>query len=196
MLSEHIEKRFRNKIGEHIIGKPGLELHRSIEPEGPGVSPFFACINAEQFLKDRSFRHEFFGPFAFIIKCADRGEMMAVANAIQGQLTVSLLAEEEELPDYADLIEVLTLKTGRIIFNGVPTGVEVCASIHHGGPFPASSSAQYTAVGIDAIQRFVRPVCFQSFPDELLPEELKDINKLRILRRINGVQGRQAIPNT
>jgi NADP-dependent aldehyde dehydrogenase len=88
--------------------------------------------------------------------------------------------------DYADLIAVLETKVGRLIFNGFSTGVEVCPSMVHGGPYPATSDSRSTAVGTRAITRFARLVCFQNFPDSALPDELKESNPLNIWRLIDG----------
>jgi len=96
------------------------------------------------------------------------------------------MATNEELEKSTDLVDILTQKAGRVIFNGVPTGVEVCYAMHHGGPFPSTSNGKYTSVGTDAIQRFVRPLTFQNMPDVLLPDALKNGNPLNIWRTVNG----------
>ncbi len=96
------------------------------------------------------------------------------------------MAEEDELADYREFLDRLRERVGRLIINGVPTGVEVCPAMHHGGPFPATTDARFTSVGTDAIKRFVRPICFQSYPQALLPDELKDGNPLNILRLVNA----------
>ncbi len=89
---------------------------------------------------------------------------------------------------HENLVQLLQNRVGRMIFNGVPTGVEVCPSMQHGGPYPASTDARYTAVGVRSIQRWVRPVSFQNWPNSLLPEALKNENTLQILRTVNGVK--------
>ena len=99
----------------------------------------------------------------------------------------------EENDDYLtqEIINALELKVGRIIFNGVPTGVEVCPSMTHGGPYPASTDSRFSAVGINSIKRWLRPVSFQDFPQNLLPSELKNNNPLNIERNINGITTRE-----
>ncbi|NVK84677.1 MAG: aldehyde dehydrogenase (NADP(+)), partial [Cytophagia bacterium] len=92
----------------------------------------------------------------------------------------------EDLKEYAELVEILEQKVGRIIFNGFPTGVEVCHSMVHGGPFPSTTAPQTTSVGTAAIKRFARPVCYQDFPQEALPDPLKDTNPLSIWRMVDG----------
>ena len=101
---------------------------------------------------------------------------------IQGQLTASIIANETEIAAHKNLINMIVEKAGRLIINGVPTGVEVCPSMQHGGPYPSTTDSRFTAVGTDAIKRFVRPVAFQNFPNSLLPEELKESNPLKIWR--------------
>jgi NADP-dependent aldehyde dehydrogenase len=102
---------------------------------------------------------------------------------LNGQLTASVLGKVDEVNEHLDVVKVLQNKVGRIVFNSVPTGVEVCPSMHHGGPYPASTDARFTAVGIDSIKRFARPIAFQNCPDELLPDELKHSNPLNLVRR-------------
>jgi alpha-ketoglutaric semialdehyde dehydrogenase len=116
---------------------------------------------------------------------------LAVAEQLEGHLTATLLGEESELADYADLIEVLTRKVGRLILNGYPTGVEVCHAMVHGGPFPATSDGRSTSVGTQAIFRFTRLVCFQAFPDAALPDELRSNNPLGIMRMVDGDRTRK-----
>lgn len=105
-------------------------------------------------------------------------------------MTASVHGTEVDLSEYADLLDVLTQKVGRIIYNGFPTGVEVCPSMHHGGPYPATTDEKTTSVGTAAIYRFVRPVCYQGFPDAALPPELQDGNPRGIWRMVDGTMGR------
>lgn len=145
-----------------------------------------ASVSAGSFMANPHLKEEVFGPFTLMVICQSREEMEAVAGTLPGQLTVSLMGEDLEIDDYEDLINLLAEKTGRILFNNVPTGVEVCAAMHHGGPFPATSNASFTAVGTGAIKRFVRPICYQNFPENLLPEALKNANNLDIWRMVNN----------
>src|SRR6476661_9238306 len=112
---------------------------------------------------------------------------------MHGQLTATLLAEPGDLHAHGDLIEHLEHKAGRLLLNGYPTGVEVCDSMVHGGPYPATSDPRGTSVGTLAIERFIRPVCYQNYPDELLPEALQNANPLGLLRLVDGEQTRAAI---
>jgi NADP-dependent aldehyde dehydrogenase len=111
---------------------------------------------------------------------------MEAAENLTGHLTATVHGTEKDLNDYADLIAVLEQKVGRVVINGYPTGVEVCHSMVHGGPFPATTDSRSTSVGTAAILRFARPLCYQNYPSSLLPEELRDHNPLNIWRMVNG----------
>jgi len=111
---------------------------------------------------------------------------MQVARAMEGQLTCSLMATEDEMKSNPELIEILKDKCGRFVVNGVPTGVEVALSMHHGGPYPATTDSRFTSVGADGIKRFARPICFQNWSNELLPQELKNENPLNLWRTVNN----------
>ena len=113
-------------------------------------------------------------------------ELRRVADALEGQLTATLLLDDGDLDVAHQLLPVLERKAGRILANGYPTGVEVCSAMVHGGPFPATSDGRSTSVGTQAIWRFVRPVCYQDFPDAALPPELQSANPLGLMRLVNG----------
>jgi 2,5-dioxopentanoate dehydrogenase len=140
----------------------------------------------EDFLKSPELSHEVFGPASLVIHYQQREVMLRAAELLDGHLTATVLGSGEELIEYRDLIEILERKVGRVIFNGFPTGVEVSHAMIHGGPYPATSDSRFTSVGSQAILRFARPVCYQGFPEPLLPDELRDANPLRILRIVNG----------
>jgi NADP-dependent aldehyde dehydrogenase len=112
--------------------------------------------------------------------------MAAVARHLEGQLTATVHGTTADLAEHASLISILEQKAGRLIVNGFPTGVEVCASMHHGGPYPATTDSRTTSVGTAAIDRFVRPIAYQDFPDALLPVELQDANPKQIWRLVDG----------
>jgi 2,5-dioxopentanoate dehydrogenase len=132
-------------------------------------------------------QHEVFGPCSIIAQAQSRAELLHFANQLEGQLTATLHGTVEDLQEHADLIQVLERKVGRIIFNGFPTGIEVCPSMHHGGPYPAASHSFFTSIGTASIYRFVRPVCYQGFPDAALPELLRNQNTTGCMRMIDGV---------
>lgn len=142
--------------------------------------------SAETFLANPSMQDEVFGPSSLVIRCSSIAELINIAQGIKGQLTVSLHASETELANYAELAAVLATKAGRVVINGFPTGVEVVPSMVHGGPFPATTDSRFTSVGTAAIKRFVRPVCWQNYPQALLPEALQDSNPLQLPRLVDG----------
>jgi NADP-dependent aldehyde dehydrogenase len=112
-------------------------------------------------------------------------EMTELINHIEGQLTATLMATEKDIRQHEELVDRVRNICGRFILNSVPTGVEVCASMQHGGPFPATTDSRFTSVGPDAIKRFARPVAYQNWSNELLPDELKNENPLRVWRTVD-----------
>lgn len=152
--------------------------------ENQGV-PTIASATGEAFLKNPVLHKEIFGPFSLVVRCRDMDEMTAIAAGMEGQLTGTLMGTEADMLKNNKLVEAVKNTCGRIIVNGVPTGVEVCLSMQHGGPFPATTDPRFTSVGADGIKRFARPVCFQNWPNTLLPDELKDANPLGIWRTVN-----------
>lgn len=116
---------------------------------------------------------EIFGPSSTVYKCQSRDQMMKFASELDGHLTATIHGTEQDLLDHADLVNILQHKVGRIVFNGFPTGIEVCNAMHHGGPYPAATHSFFTSIGHESIYRFTKPVCFQGFPESMLPEQLK-----------------------
>lgn len=154
--------------------------------EGQAVPALFESTADVAFAQDELF-DEVFGPSSILIQCRSIAEMENIARRMQGSLTATLHGTTEDLKANRNLISILETRVGRIIFNGYPTGVEVCASMQHGGPYPATSDSRFTSVGTAAIQRFARPLCYQDFPQEMLPTELLDENPLQIRRTVDGV---------
>ncbi|WP_452600790.1 aldehyde dehydrogenase (NADP(+)) [Pontimicrobium sp. MEBiC06410] len=145
-------------------------------------------VKGTTFLENPTLHNEVFGPFSLMVECENKTELEEVIHKLEGQLTGTIIANEAELPNNLNIVSALQNRVGRIIFNGVPTGVEVCPSMLHGGPYPASTDSRFTAVGVDSIKRWVRPFSFQSWPNELLPNELKNENPLNILRTVDNVK--------
>ena len=135
---------------------------------------------------DEVLQEEVFGPTTVVIEVADQAQLNAALNGLRGQLTATLIGEEADFAQFSELTGLLEQIVGRILLNGYPTGVEVCDSMVHGGPYPATSDARGTSVGTLAIDRFLRPVCLQNYPDSLLPEALKNANPLGIQRLVDG----------
>lgn len=129
---------------------------------------------------------EVFGPSSVAIIADDKAQTLELACNLQGHLTATVHGTPDDLNEYADLIDILETKVGRIVINGFPTGVEVAHAMVHGGPYPATTDARSTSVGTAAIRRFTRPVCYQDFPENLLPDELKSDNPLGIWRLVDG----------
>jgi NADP-dependent aldehyde dehydrogenase len=129
--------------------------------------------SGENFLNDKQLWEEMFGPSSVQVTAKSNSEMMEIAKALPGQLTATVWGTDNDLKNNIPLIELLELKAGRLIINGVPTGVEVSAAMNHGGPYPATTDSKFTSVGTESIYRFTRPVCYQNFPEFLLPEELR-----------------------
>jgi NADP-dependent aldehyde dehydrogenase len=138
------------------------------------------------FLANPELSEEHFGPSTLLIRYSMKEQILEAARNLEGHLTATIHGSEEDLKEYAELVSILENKVGRIIFNGFPTGVEVCHAMVHGGPYPASTDGRTTSVGTQAIFRFARPVCFQNFPDASLPPELQNANALGIWRMLDG----------
>jgi NADP-dependent aldehyde dehydrogenase len=145
--------------------------------------------DAGNFLKNHALMDEVFGPSTLVVQCPSREDVLAAARNLEGQLTATIHGTPEDLAANLDLLAILETKVGRIVFNGFPTGVEVCHAMTHGGPYPATSDGRSTSVGTRAIERFTRPVCYQSFPDAALPDELKEANPLGLWRLVDGKLG-------
>jgi acyl-CoA reductase-like NAD-dependent aldehyde dehydrogenase len=150
------------------------------------ASPALAEISVEDWMSDDQFQEEVFGSFALMVVYENEADLIAVANRLRGQLTITIWADTSELKNQSELINLLEEKCGRILFRGVPTGVEVGFAMQHGGPFPSTTDSRSTSVGAYAIKRFARPIAFQDMPQDLLPEALRDGNPLGIMRMVNG----------
>jgi NADP-dependent aldehyde dehydrogenase len=194
MLSPRIHEAFKNGI-EKLSKQNGVALLATgkTEEEGfRGVGYLFQT-NARNFLANANLEEEIFGPSTLTVTASNMAEIIEIAQKLKGHLTATLWATEDDLNEYADLIAILERKAGRLIINGFPTGVEVCHAMIHGGPFPATTDSRSSSVGALAITRFTRPVCYQNFPEALLPEELKNENPLGIWRLVNGERKRNGV---
>lgn len=187
MLNAGISEAYK-AARRNVFSQRGVETLLQPEENENGTfgSAALAFAKASEFLSNKNLHKEVFGPFTLLISCSGKEEMKQVAAKLEGQLTVTFMGTEDELPEYKPLVSLCREKAGRVIFNGVPTGVQVAPAMHHGGPFPATTDSKFTSVGTTAIRRFVRPIAFQESPDELLPEELKRGNPLGIYRWVNG----------
>lgn len=186
MLTPRIAETYRNAIKTRQ-GRKDVGVHLTAEAAGACAScAALMEVDVETFMNDPALSEEVFGPATLLIHYGQREGMIQAATSLDGHLTATLLGTVEDLADNKDLIAILEQKAGRVIFNGFPTGVEVSHAMVHGGPYPATSDSRFTSVGSQAILRFVRPVCYQGFPETMLPEELRDANTRGIVRMING----------
>jgi NADP-dependent aldehyde dehydrogenase len=182
MLNASICKAYAAASNVFESAKGVQTLARSANEAGPGQgAPVAFTVSIRDFMADDALQGEIFGPGALIVR-GSLAEIEAAIATLEGQLTATVHGTEEELTARASLVFALQQRAGRLIFNGFPTGVEVCASMVHGGPFPATSDGRSTSVGTMAIYRFCRPVAWQSFPQAALPAELQDANPLGIKR--------------
>jgi NADP-dependent aldehyde dehydrogenase len=170
-----------------LIAHPGVKRLSGQAQHGNQAQPHLFEADVSLLLKqDELLQEEVFGPCTVVVQVADEAELTRAVAALRGQLTATLLADDADLAAYGYLLGALEVKVGRVLLNGYPTGVEVCDAMVHGGPYPATSDARGTSVGTLAIDRFLRPVCFQNYPDALLPEALQNANPLGIRRLVDG----------
>jgi NADP-dependent aldehyde dehydrogenase len=185
MLTPGISKAYDDGVSSlakhaHVAGK-------GLAAQGPnqGQAHLFAT-HAQDFLANHSLQAEIFGAASLIVQCANADEVRQVSEHLEGQLTATLHLDDDDLETARALLPTLERKAGRLLVNGWPTGVEVCDAMVHGGPFPATSDPRTTSVGTAAILRFLRPVCYQDFPDGLLPTALQHGNPLLLRRLLDG----------
>lgn len=143
-------------------------------------------VDGAHFLSETALAHEVFGPAALLVKVRDAAQMLAVARSLRGQLSAAMHLEQTDIELARRLLPILERRTGRIVVNAFAHPQEVSFATIHGGPFPASSDSRFTSVGMTSIERFLRPVSYQGFPDALLPEALRDINALAVPRSVDG----------
>jgi alpha-ketoglutaric semialdehyde dehydrogenase len=176
------------------LGTKGVELLTPVNECNEELSlPTLAQTSAAHFIKNKDLQHEVFGPYCLMVVCNNREEMLQVANALDGQLTTSLMATEKEAAAHPKLLQALQQMCGRTILNNVPTGVQVALAMQHGGPYPATTDSRFTSVGADGIKRFARPLCFQNWSNHLLPDALKNENPLNLWRTVNNNLTKEAI---
>ncbi|MBL9153809.1 MAG: aldehyde dehydrogenase (NADP(+)) [Verrucomicrobiales bacterium] len=196
MLHAGIHHAFVTGVRE-LQERSGLRLAAQSSQPADAAKSEAAChvfeTDADGLRQNPELYEEIFGPVSTVVKCAAPAELEEFASQLDGSLTASLHGTEEDLATYRGLIDILEKKVGRLIFNGFPTGIEVCHAMHHGGPYPASSHSFFTSIGTRCIERFVRPVCFQGWPQSQLPEELRDDNPRGILRLQEGVLTRDPV---
>jgi NADP-dependent aldehyde dehydrogenase len=189
MLTPGIYANFGRLSGERLASNAVSVIAKSEKKDQEHTNQGLAIvteISATDFLADPQFKEEVFGPFSLLVVAEDMAQLQQVVGSLHGQLTASIMAEPGELEHYKELTDTLANLAGRVILNGPPTGVEVGNAIVHGGPFPATTDSRFTSVGTTSIKRFVRPICWQNWSEELLPDELKTNNPLQIWRLFNN----------
>ena len=170
-IANQYQKKIRDTMGKNVI------LKRAEGRKGSGKfmsSPILMTVSAKMFINNIDLEEEIFGPATLGVASSSMFDILQVASIIRGQLTTTVHALESDFKKYSELFKIIEEKAGRVILNGFPTGVEVCNSMHHGGPFPASTSQHFTSVGINSVYRWVRPISYQNYNELMLPEELKD----------------------
>lgn len=189
MLNKGIQSVYHKGIEE--FEKYAKVISFGKKPEGfTSAQPVIFKADYQTFKDSEILKEEVFGPSSLVVEANSREEIMEVARNLSGHLTATVFGSPEELAEYADLLELLEQKVGRLIINGFPTGVEVTHAMVHGGPYPATTDSRSTSVGTMSITRFTRPVCYQDMPDTLLPVELQNENTLGIWRKVNGEMGK------
>ena len=187
MVHLNIESNYLKKI-EDLNNIEGLKVYK----QSKNIAAL-GLISASVLLENKELVDEVFGPFSLFVKCSSIEQMSELAKIIPGQLTGTLLSDNNDQVGLKKLVNQIKNKVGRLLFEGVPTGVAVTKAMQHGGPYPASSDGRFTSVGTDSIYRWLRPIVFQDCPNVLLPSALKDENPLAIERSVNGQMTKKAI---
>lgn len=185
MLHEGIQNAYY-KNSTHALKQTGISCLTNNTPAENWASPVLTTVDAAAFLANPDLAEEVFGPYSILVQCESMAQLIQVWKSIKGQITTTIMGTDAELEQNQHLLQTATSIAGRVLLNGVPTGVEVCDSMVHGGPYPASTDSRFTAVGVKAVKRWLRPISFQNWTDHLLPDYLKNKNKLGIWRTING----------
>jgi alpha-ketoglutaric semialdehyde dehydrogenase len=188
MLTSQIHAAYERGVADLKAAGGVRELGCGVEGSLPHQAmPVVFETTGAAFLADHAIQNEVFGPSSVLVLCQDEAELMRVTASLEGQLTATVHAERAADAQFAQrLLSLLELKAGRVLVNGFPTGVEVCNAMVHGGPFPSTSDSRSTSVGATAINRFLRPVCYQNLPEEWLPEALRDANPHGLWRLKDG----------
>lgn len=185
MLTSAIAESYRTGV-EALGSTRGIEGPPPAETSGAQALSAVFVTDVKTFLSNPSLSKEIFGPVTLVVLCRQGGDFASVARSLEGQLTATIHATDEDAEAAGELVRILETRVGRIVFNGFPTGVEVGHAMVHGGPYPATSDGRSTSVGTRAIRRFARAVCWQNAGERLLPDELKDSNPFHIHRLVDG----------
>jgi NADP-dependent aldehyde dehydrogenase len=199
-IAEHYRSGLATRRGISGIrvtgGAAGDSATASPAPSSEESATAYAAVftaDAQMFRDEPRLSEELFGPATLVVPCESKQRLEEIASSLAGQLTVTIHATDEDLKEFASLIDILREKAGRLVYGSMPTGLEVGPATQHGGPYPATTDPRFTSVGTAAILRFVRPVCFQDFPQAWLPPELKDENPRGIARMVDSAWTREPI---
>jgi len=174
MLHPNIHAAYSN-LKTEVTGQVGVSvLTNDIEADVNHADQAVAKVDGATFLSNPKLHTEVFGPFSLLVECRDESQLLEIIENLEGQLTGTIIAEDEDITSLEQLVDEMRHRVGRLIFNGVPTGVEVCSSMNHGGPYPSSTDSRFTAVGTNSVRRWLRLISYQNMPDVLLPNELKN----------------------
>lgn len=185
MLHEGIQTAYY-KNSTHALNQTGIICLTANTPAANAASPVLTTVDASVFLANPDLAEEVFGPYSILVQCENITQLIQVWKSIKGQISTTIMGTDNDLEENKNLLQIATDIAGRVLLNGVPTGVEVCDSMVHGGPYPASTDSRFTAVGVKAVKRWLRPISFQNWPDHLLPNYLQNKNELGVWRTING----------
>ena len=186
MLHPDIFKKFNQGVTDFTAQPSVVEHTNAFSGTNFSASSRVLEVSGSVFCDNPNLHHEVFGPMSLVVRCADVEQLEEVVASLGGQLTGAVMGTTSDFETHKDVVEALKQRVGRLIYNGVPTGVEVNSAMQHGGPYPASTDARFTAVGVQSIKRWQRPISFQNCPQHLLPEVLRNENPNGVMRLVNG----------
>lgn len=195
MLHAMIRDTYTESV-ERLSDTPGVSVlaksRTSADSSRTQAAPVVLATDANTFMMNRELGEELFGPATIVVTAKSKAELEQLAQSLEGHLTATIHGTPQELPEWRNLVHILERKVGRLLFNGYPTGVEVCHAMQHGGPYPAATDPHFTSIGSAAIERWVRPIAYQNFPDAVLPAELQNENPRKIWRLVDSHWTRDA----
>jgi len=185
MLHEGIQAAYL-KNSTDALSQKGITCLTKNTPTSTNGFPVLTTVDGINFIQNPNLAEEVFGPYSILVQCDSMDQLKEVWKSIKGQISTTLMGTDQDFANHPALLNMALSIAGRVLLNGVPTGVEVCDSMVHGGPYPATTDSRFTAVGVDAVKRWVRPISFQNWSNHLLPLALQNNNPLGIWRNING----------
>jgi len=181
------------KNSTHALAQKGITCLTTNTPTSNNGFPVLTLVDASTFLNNPSLAEEVFGPYSILIECSSMEQLKQVWKSVHGQISTTLMGTDQDFSNHPELLNLALSIAGRVLINGVPTGVEVCDSMVHGGPYPATTDSRFTAVGVNAVKRWLRPISFQNWPNHLLPLALQNNNTLSIWRKVNGQLTKESV---